>query len=156
FSLDLPCVDPHHRVEELDRVGLLPLEGVPAHDRAEAAPVADTSYLLEDILVALRGPAREDHYPAAVERALDHMTDALGDRADGDPFLLVVFLRLRQLDRRARHFHLDPVRAELCRDVRGVGDDVDGGLAFLAETRAARVRPYDDGEPDALRLRGDL
>ena len=45
--------------------------------------------------------------------------------------------------------------AELRRDVRGVRDDVDRGLALLRERGAPRVRPHDDDQPRALRLLGE-
>src|SRR5271170_7782615 len=57
---------------------------------------------------------------------------------------------------RTRELDLDDISAQLRGDLRSVCDDVEGGLAFLADTRAARIGPYDDGEAVLLGLRGDL
>src|SRR5262249_10152764 len=96
--------------------------------------------------------AREDHDAPTIERALHDVLDALRDRADRDALLLVDLLRLGLLDVRGRHLDLDDVRAELRGAVCRVGDDVDRGLAFLRESRAARIGPDDDREAGLLRL----
>src|SRR5438128_9025207 len=87
-----PRVDPHHRRQELERLGLLPLERVASDDGAEAAAVADGAHLVEDRLVLVGGAAREDHDAPAVEGGLDHVAHALGERADGHLRRLVDFL----------------------------------------------------------------
>ena len=82
--LELARVDLHHRREEPERAIALALERVPADDRPEPTAVADAAVLLVERLVVLaRGAAREDHDALAVERRLDDVADALGQRADG-------------------------------------------------------------------------
>src|SRR5437867_2685593 len=78
-----PSVDRHNAAQKLERLRPSPLEGVSADDRPEAAAVADGAGLVHDLLVVvLLGSAREDHDPPAVERRLDHVADALGQRSD--------------------------------------------------------------------------
>src|SRR5438309_7110946 len=151
-----PRVDAHDRREELERLGLLPLERVAPDDRAEAAAVADGAHLVEDRLVLVGGAAREDHDAPAVEGGLDYVAHALGQRADRHLRRLVDLLGRRLLQLRRGQLHLDDVGAELRGDVRSVRGDVEGRLAVLAEPGAARVRPDDDGEPVGLRLDGHV
>src|SRR6185503_18025610 len=148
-------VDVHHLTQELDRLAARPLEGVPSDDRPEAAAVTDTADLVEDGGRLLRLAAGEDDDSAPGEGALHDVTDALGERADGDLLLLVDLLRGRLLEVRGRRLHLHDVRAELAGDLRRVGDDVDRGLPLLRDPRAARIGPDDDGQALPLRLLGE-
>jgi hypothetical protein len=104
----------------------------------------------------LRLAAGEDDDAAAVERAPDDVAHALGERADRDLLGLVHLLGGRDLEVRRRRLHLDDVRAELARDLRGVRAHVDGGLAVLRDAGAARVRPHDDRKTLPLRLFGEI
>ena len=70
FLLDGAFVDAHDRAPELERVFLLALEGVAAHDRAEAAAIADGTHFVEDLLVASGRATGEDHDAAPIEGAL--------------------------------------------------------------------------------------
>src|SRR6185312_16052444 len=69
---------------------------------------------------------------------------------------LVRFLRLWLLQVRAWQLDLNDIGAELRRDLRCVGHHVERGLALLADSRAARVRPYHHGETMRLRFFSDL
>src|SRR6266496_2637249 len=149
-------VDLHDVREQLQRLLLRTLEGVAPHDGPEGAAVLDPLDLLQDVLRALRLAAREDHDAAAAERALHHVADAVGQRLDRDVVLLVDLLGLRVLDELLRRLDLDDVRPHLRRDLRGVGANVDGGLAFLRDAAAARIAPHDDREPGLLRLEREL
>src|SRR5207249_3775595 len=116
-SLRLSRVDIHHLAEEVERVAAGPLEGVPADDRAEAAPVPDRAHLVEERGSILRLPAREDDDAPAVEGALHDVAHPLGERRDRDALLLVDLLGRRLLDVRRGRLHLDDVSAELRRDL---------------------------------------
>jgi hypothetical protein len=67
-----------------------------------------------------------------------------------------VLARLVLLDVRGRRLDLDDVGAEQAGAVRGVGDDVERGLAVLRELAAARVRPDHGRQADLARLRDQL
>src|SRR5262245_31477690 len=152
-------VDVHDLAQESHALGLGPLEAVAADDRAESAAVADRLDLLEDLARLLRLAAREDHDAPAVERAAHDVADAVGQRLERNLVLLEHLLRLFLGDVRRRRLDLHDVRAEEARDLRRVRDDVDGRLALLVESVAARIAPDDDREPLRLRLfrhRADL
>ena len=56
-------------------------------------PSRSCATLLEDgFVVLLGGPAREDHDASAVERRLDDVAHALGERAMGTPAFSYAFL----------------------------------------------------------------
>ncbi len=57
-------------------------------------------------------------------------------------------------DMRRRQFHFDDMCAKQGSDLNGIADDVDCRLALLAETRAARIRPYDNRQAITLCLFG--
>ena len=72
----------------------------------------------------------------------------------GGAGLLVGGARLLLLHEVVGRLHLDDVGAELGGDLGGVRGDVEGGLALLAQVRAAGVGPDDDDEAVALGLLG--
>ena len=132
-----------------------PLEGVAADDRAIAAAVADGAGLVIDAVEILGRAAGEDDDAPAGEARLHDMGDALGQRADLDLLLLIDLLRLGLLEMGRRRLHLDDMGAEQGGHMRGIGGDVDGGLALLRDA-AARIGPDDDGEAAILGLLGEL
>jgi hypothetical protein len=78
------------------------------------------------------------------------MGDALG--LGGPVERLVGLLRVLLLDMVARQLDLDDVRAEQGGHVRGIGADIEGEFAFLAELAAARIGPDHGGDADRLGL----
>ena len=60
-----------------------------------------------------------------------------------------------QLDVLGRRLDLDDVGTELAGDLRGIGDDVDSGLALLGDAGAAGVGPDDNRETGVLGLLGE-
>jgi len=119
-------------------------------------PFRDAADLVQHAGLVLGLAAREDHDAPPVEGALHHVAHALGQRADRDLVLLVDLLRGLELDVLGGRLHLDEVRAELRRDLRGVGHDVDRRLALLRDARAARVGPDHDREAHGLGFLGEL
>ena len=69
---------------------------------------------------------------------------------------LIGLFRVVLLDMRGRQLHLDDVRAEQCRHVRGIGADVERQFAVLRQLAAARIAPDDGGDADRLRLFGQF
>ena len=133
---------------------LRPLERVAADDAAVGAAVAQAADLLIDAVEVLRLAAGEHHDAAAVERALHHVLDALGQRGAVD--LLVALLRGFQADHRGRRLHLDDVGAHQRGHLRRIGADVERGLRGAIEVAAARIAPHHDGEAGRLRLGGQF
>ena len=66
--------------------------------------------------------------------------------------LSYTFLASGKLDLSAGKLHFYDIRAELGRDLRGIGDDVDRCLSVLGEAAAARIGPDHDGKARGLRL----
>src|SRR5690606_5562771 len=87
------------------------------------------------------------------EGALEDVADARLERAHVDR--LVCLLRVLELDVARGRLDLHDVGAELAGDLRGVGDDVDRGLALLGEI-AARVGPDDGRQADLARLADEV
>src|SRR5712691_10124 len=77
-------VDVHDLVQQADGLVLWPLERVAADDRAETATLRQAPDLGQNFLSGLGLTAREDQDAPAIEGRLDHVADALGERADGD------------------------------------------------------------------------
>src|SRR5256712_6766574 len=149
FLCDSPGIDSCDRPEQLERVGFLALEGVAPDDGPEPASVADRSGFFEEgVVVFLGGPAGEDHDAAPVEGRLHDVPDPIGQRLDRNLLHLVHFLRRRLLQVIGRQLHLDDVGAQLGRDLRRIGDDVERRLAFLADLAAAGIGP--DNERQAM------
>src|SRR5947208_6585809 len=137
---DLSRVNPHNRVQEAQGMLARPLERVAANDRAEAAAVANGPRFIEHgLIVSLHGASRKDDDAPPVERALDYVADALGQAVEGDRRLRISLLGLALLDVGARKLQLDDVRAQLGRNVGGIGHHVNGGLAFIATLAPARI-----------------
>ena len=137
----LAGVDIHHLAEQAEGVFLRSLEGVASHDRAKGATGVQAADLVEDSVFPLGGAAGEDHDASATETGVDDVLDALGQGADRDLLFLVDLLGRGLLEVIGRRLDLDDVGAELTRDLGGVGDDVDGGLAVLGQAAAPRVGP---------------
>ena len=71
-------------MQQLDGLALGPLKRVAADDRPEAAAIRDAANLLDEAVVALGRPAREDDDTTAVEGALHDVPDPFGEGSDGD------------------------------------------------------------------------
>src|SRR5262249_26278326 len=136
-------VNIHNRAEQLDRLGARTLERVAPDDRAVAPSGLDRAHFVEQLFVADFRTARENHDSPAVETTLHDVGHARGLRIERYAVGLVGLFGFGLLKMRARQLDLDDVGAELCRDLRRIGDHVERGLALLADARAARVRPYD-------------
>jgi len=98
-------------MEQFDRLGFGPLEGVAPYDAPEASAPGDAPDLLEERVFFLRRPAGENHDPPTGEGALDDVGDALGQVRNVDVLLDIDFPRGLLLDLRGRGFYLDDVRA---------------------------------------------
>src|SRR5580692_1027445 len=144
--------DVHHVGEQANRLGARTLERVSPHDASECSARRHAANVVEQLVGALGLPTREDDDPLAVEAALDDMLDALGHSLRRNAVLLEDFLRFGLLDDVLRWLDLHDMRAELARDVGGIGDDVGRLLALFREAGAAWIRPNDRREPDLLRL----
>src|SRR5208282_6635964 len=70
-------VDRHDLAEQFDGLVVRTLEGVASHDRAEAAAFVDAFDLGQQLLVAHRRAAGENHDALAIEGALDNVADAV-------------------------------------------------------------------------------
>jgi hypothetical protein len=113
-----------------------------------------TDLIEQLVVIEDRGSAGEDDDATTGEGAIDHMTDALRRGRDRNAALVVYLAGRFLLDMRGRQLHLDDVRPELSRDMGRIADDVDRCFAFLAQTRPARIGPYNDRQSIALRLLG--
>src|SRR5438445_8660866 len=139
---DSTGIDSSDRPEQLERVGFLALEGIAPNDGPEPASVADRpDFFQKGVVVFLGGPTGEDHDAAPVEGGLHDVPDPICQRFDRDLLGLVHLLRRRLLQVIGRQLHLDDVGAQLGRDLRCIGDDVERRLAFLADLAAAGIGP---------------
>src|SRR3989475_283549 len=151
FLCDSPGIDSSDRREQFKRVGFLALEGIAPNDGPKPASVADRSDFFEEgVVVFLGGPAGEDHDAAPVEGGLHDVPHPIGQRLDRNLLRLVHLLRRRLLQVIGRQLHLDDVGAQLGRDLRRIGDDVERRLAFLTDLAAAGIGP--DYERQAMPL----
>src|ERR1700730_16567764 len=84
------------------------------------------------------------------------MVDALLRARTVELLLLVARLCLTEVRLLWQRLDLDDVRAELGGYLRGIGADVDRGLALARQVAAARIGPDHDGQPMSLGLAGHL
>src|SRR5581483_2441156 len=90
----LASVNLHDGFQELHGVSFGPLEGIAADDGAKPSTVPDGACFVRNILIiALRAPTGEAHTAMAVKGALNNVSHALGQGADGNTRLSVSFLR---------------------------------------------------------------
>src|SRR5207247_6842457 len=94
FLCDSPGIDSSDRLEQLERVGFLALEGIAPDDGPEPTSVADRSGFFEEgVGVFLGGPVGEDHDAAPVEGRLHDVPDPLDPPLDRNLLHLVHLLR---------------------------------------------------------------
>src|SRR6476469_6376217 len=98
--LDRAFVDTHDGTQEFERVLFFTLERVAAHDRAEAAAIADRAHFVEDLLISGCRASGEDDDAATSEGTLNHVLDTLGQGRNRDLVFLVNLLSLGQFDLR--------------------------------------------------------
>src|SRR5574341_55427 len=155
LSLYLTGVNAHDGLQEFDRLGLRALERISPNDGTESPACANGAGLLEHVLIFALGTTGEDHNPPPVERALDHMFHPLGEGLDRNLRHFINFFRCSLFKMCRGQFHLDDMGSQLSGNLRGIGDHVHRRFPFLAERRAAGIRPHHNGQTAGFCLFGN-
>ena len=132
------------------------MERVASHDAAEATPLGDSANLFENRFLVLGCTPGKDHDPPTRKGALDHMGDAFGQAGDVYVLLFVDLARGLLLNFRCGRLDLDDVGAQLCCDLRRVGDDIDGCFALARKFCATRIAPQDHSQTTRLGVFGNF
>ena len=149
-------VQTHDGRKEFQCFWLLPLERVPADDRAESTTIADRAHFGEDLLISGSGSARENDDAAPSKCALDNVAYTLFQRRYGNLVLLVDLLRLRSFHLCGWQLDLDDMCSELGCNLGSVGDHVNGGLTLFTQAAAAGIRPDDHGQANCPGFTGEF